>query len=138
MEDGRSNELNNNERNPNKIRTFTDLETWKVGHALVLEIYTVTRYFPREETYGLTGQMRRSAVSITSNIAEGFGRRSIKEKVQFYNTARGSLIELYNQLLIARDVKYFSVEQFNLLDLQHHSLHRLLNALITKTNTTFR
>lgn len=73
--------------NKTKIRSFTDLEAWKEGHKLVLAVYKVTKKFPKEEKYALTDQMRRCAVSITSNIAEGFSRQGKKEKIQFYFTA---------------------------------------------------
>ena len=82
---------------PNKIREFTDLIVWQETHKLVLLVYKTTKYFPKEEVFALTSQMRRSAVSIPSNIAEGFGRHSYKEKVQFYYLAHGSLLELKNQ-----------------------------------------
>ena len=81
-----------------KIVSFTDLNTWREGHTLVLEIYRKTKKFPKEELFGLTSQMRRSAVSVTSNIAEGFSRRSYKEKTQFYFMAQGSLTELQNKI----------------------------------------
>jgi four helix bundle protein len=87
----------------NKIKSFTDLNAWKQGHALVLLIYGMTKQFPKEEMFGLTNQIRRAVVSITSNISEGFSRNSSKEKAQFYFTALGSLTEVQNQLLIARD-----------------------------------
>ncbi len=116
-----------------KIRAFTDLVTWQEGHALVLSIYRETSRFSRDELFGLTSQMRRSAVSITSNIAEGFGRRSMKEKLQFYFVARGSLIELYNQLIIAKDVGYLATNTFDQLEAMFNKVHKLLNGLITKT-----
>lgn len=90
------------------IKSFTDLEAWRVGHQLVLYIYKATKSFPKEEQFGLTSQMRRAAVSITSNIAEGFSRKTAKEKIQFYYTALGSLTELQNQLLVAKDLSYLS------------------------------
>lgn len=85
-----------NETIPAKIRNFTDLNAWKESHKLVLEIYKVTKNFPREEIFGLFSQIKRSAVSITSNIAEGFGRFSKKEQIQFYYISIGSLTEIQN------------------------------------------
>ncbi len=118
-----------------KIKSFTDLETWRQGHLLVIMIYKETGIFPKEEVYGLTSQMRRAAISITSNIAEGFGRQSYKEKIQFYYLAQGSLIELKNQLLVAKDIDYLKPEIFSSLAEQINQTHRLLQGLITKTKT---
>lgn len=122
-------------QNPNpKIRTFKDVIVWQESHKLVLMIYMVTRKFPHEEIFGLTSQMRRSAVSVTSNIAEGFARRSNKEKLHFYTIARGSLVELESQLLVARDVAFFTIKEFDDIYDQLISSHKLLNAFINKTN----
>jgi four helix bundle protein len=121
--------------NENKIRSFTDLKAWQEGHKLVLLIYTISRKFPREEIYSLTSQMQRAAVSITSNIAEGFGRQTYKEKIQFYYLAQGSLIELKNQILIARDIDYLNKETFNRLADQANATHGLLQGLITKSKS---
>lgn len=118
-----------------KIRSFTDLETWRQGHALVINIYKETKTFPKEEVYSLTDQMRRAAVSVTSNIAEGFGRQGCREKIQFYYLAQGSLTELKNQLLIARDIGYLQTNNFSYLADQSNHTHRLLQGLITKTKT---
>ncbi len=93
-----------------KIKSFTDLITWQKAHQLVLSVYVVTKSFPKEEIYSLVDQMRRCAISITSNIAEGFSRKSFKEKVQFYYMSLGSSTELQNQLLVSRDVGYISNE----------------------------
>ena len=82
-----------------KIDSFTDLVAWREGHKLVILVYKITKTFPREETYSLVDQMRRAATSITSNIAEGFGRQSYREKAQFFYLAKGSLNELTNQIL---------------------------------------
>ena len=116
-----------------KIQSFTDLDTWKQGHKLVLMLYKTTKIFPKEEIFGLTSQMRRCVVSITSNISEGFGRRSYKEKSHFYSIARGSLLEFQNQLFICRDLKYISDDQFNEIYTQSISVHKLVNALLRKT-----
>lgn len=113
-----------------KIHSFTDLIAWKEGHALVLRIYKITSDFPQREAYALADQMRRSVVSITSNIAEGFSRKTNKEKVQFYYMALGSLTELQNQLLIARDLKYLSNVSFHEAADLTVSLHKLIVGLI--------
>jgi len=124
--------------NRGKIESFTDLETWREGHKLVLEIYKVSRTFPAEERFGLAGQLRRAAVSVTSNIAEGFSRESYKEKVQFYSTAKGSLTELQNQLLVARDVGYIDQETFNGLAQRSILIHKLLTGLIKSSRRRSR
>lgn len=118
----------------NKITAFYDLEVWRVCHELVLLIYKETQRFPKEELFGLTSQMRRAAVSITSNIAEGFGRRSTGEKLQFYNTSRGSLTELHDQLIIAKDVNYLSLDKFTEVELLLIRAHTILNAFISSTH----
>jgi len=115
-----------------KIKSFTDLTTWQEGHKLVIEVYTITKSFPKEEIYSLTSQMRRAAASITSNIAEGFGRHSYKEKIQFYYVAQGSLTELKNQILIARDVGYLKTNITALTE-QANIVHKLLQGLIRKS-----
>lgn len=114
-----------------KIKSFTGLKAWQEGHRLVLQIYKVTAKFPTKETYSLTDQMRRAAVSITSNIAEGFSRQTYKEKLQFYFMAQGSLTELENQLLVARDVGYVVKDKyFDKLAEQCVLVHKLLSGLI--------
>lgn len=113
-----------------KIRSFTDLIAWKKGHALAVSIYKLTESFPHKETYSLTDQMRRSVTSISSNIAEGFSRQSRKEKLQFYYTAKGSLTELQNHLLIAKDVGYLAKEIFNTTAEKTIEVSKLLNGLI--------
>ncbi len=121
--------------NNGKIVSFTDLLVWKEGHKLVIHIYQITKKFPTQETYSLIDQMRRAASSITSNIAEGFGRQGYKEKLQFYYVSQGSLTELKNQLFIARDVGYLGVSEFDAIFLQADQVHRLLHGLISKTKT---
>lgn len=116
-----------------KIKSFKDLNVWQEGHKLVVMIYTLSKGFPKEEIFGLTSQIRRAAVSITSNIAEGFGRESYKEKAQFYSLAHGSLSELESQLLISLDIGYLSKLEYDKLFDQLSSVHRLLNAFIRTT-----
>lgn len=119
----------------NKIREFTDLKVWQEGHKLVLIIYKLTKEFPKEERYSLIDQLRRCVISITSNIAEGFGRHSYKEKIQFYYQSQGSLSELKNQIYIARDVGYITYEQFDQIIKQADQVHKLLQGLITKSKS---
>jgi four helix bundle protein len=118
-----------------KIQEFTDLRTWQEGHALVLLVYSVTKKFPKEEMFGLVSQMRRAAVSVTSNIAEGFGRHGFKEKVQFYYLAHGSLIELKNQIIICKDVGYIPETDFKKLREQLNTTHQLLLGLLKASKT---
>ncbi len=113
----------------NKIKNFTDLNAYKEAHKLVLIIYKVTNKFPKEERYGLINQMRRATVSITSNIAEGFSRNTIKDKCQFYTLAQGSLTELQSQLLISRDLSYITKEDFNQIANQTVIVNKLINGL---------
>ena len=86
----------------NSIRNFYDLDAWKKGHLLVLEIYRITDSFPKNETYGVVSQLRRASSSITANIAEGFARYHFKEKIKFYYNSRGSVAEVQNFLLLAK------------------------------------
>ncbi len=117
-----------------KIESFTDLKTWRKGHELVLVIYRTTEKFPSKEIFGITNQMRRAAVSITSNIAEGFSRRSNKEKTQFYHITLGSLAELQNQLVIVRDIKYLDINNFNKISEQTVIVSKLINGLIKSSS----
>ncbi len=119
-----------NQESTAKIRSFTDLNAWKEAHKLVLMVYSITKKFPSDEIFGLTNQLRRASVSISSNIAEGFTRRSAKEKVQFYSTGLSSLTESQNQFLISRDVEYISKDDFILLANQSVVVSKLLNGLI--------
>jgi len=88
--------------------TFRDLKAWQKAFELALEVYQVTRSFPREEMYGLTSQVRRAAVSAVSNIAEGKGRASDKELLRFLGIAKGSLFELETQIALSESLSYLS------------------------------
>lgn len=118
-----------------KIKSFTDLIVWKEGHELVIMVYKITKIFPKEETYSLIDQMRRAAASVTANIAEGFGRHGYREKLQFYYLAQGSLTELKNFILIAKDVGYLNKNNLNSLVDQANHTHKLLQGFITKTKS---
>ncbi len=120
----------------NTIKDFTDLVVWQKGHAVVLDIYAVTKKFPKNETFALVNQMQRCVVSFTSNIAEGFSRRTKKEKLQLYYISLGSLSELRNQLMIARDLKYIASGKYQDLEDKLTELRRLINGLI-KSSTSF-
>ena len=118
-----------------KIKSFTDLNTWKEAHKLVIMIYKITKNFPKDELFGLTNQIRRAAVSITSNIAEGFSRSSFKEKSNFYSIALGSLTETQNQLLVARDVGYIDNGTFQEIGNQTVIVSKLCNGLLKSTRS---
>jgi len=109
-----------------------DLIAWQKAKGLALSVYRCTRFFPRDEIYGLCSQMRRAAVSVPSNIAEGKGRHSQKELVQFLYHARGSLLELETQLSIAYDLEYIDLRVFESLESQTEELGRILNGLINR------
>jgi four helix bundle protein len=112
-----------------EIRSFKDLEVWQVAMCLVRECYELTAAFPDSERFGLTNQLRRAAVSIPSNIAEGQGRGSPKNFLNFLWIANGSLAELETQLLLAIDLKFVSVDRSsNVLDLISQ-LGRMLTGL---------
>jgi four helix bundle protein len=86
---------------------FQELKVWQKAHELVLQVYRVTRSFPPDERYGLVSQMRRAAVSVPANIAEGFSRRGTREKLNFYNFAQASLEELKYYFILAKHLEYF-------------------------------
>lgn len=119
--------------NDGKISAFTDLKAWQEAHKLVLSLYESTRAFPKEELYGLTSQIRRAGVSVTSNIAEGFARDSLADKARFYTIAHASISEIFAQLLIARDIGYIDVLSYAELEKQGNLTYRLLGGLIRST-----
>lgn len=90
------------------IEKFTDLEVWKFAHRALLEAYRITTLFPSDERFGLVQQMRRAAVSIPANIAEGFGRRRPNDKIRYYNISQASLEELRYYLILATDLEYLN------------------------------
>ncbi len=112
------------------ITKFTDLIVWQKAHVFVLSIYRSTEIFPVSEQFGLTSQIRRASVSITSNIVEGFERGTNKELRQFLIIARASLAEVQNQLLIARDLKYLSKNDFTKLAGDSVEVHKLINGFM--------
>ena len=117
-----------------QARRYQDLIAWQKAIALVKKVYEVTGSFPQKETFGLTSQMRRSAVSIPSNIAEGQGRATRGAFHQFLGHARGSLYELETQFVIASELQYISAEQGDRLLADSSELGRILNALISSVS----
>jgi four helix bundle protein len=120
------------------IRTFTDLDAWKEGHKIVLMVYKITGNFPKEEVFGLTSQVRRCSISITSNIAEGFSRQSYKDKVHFYSIAMGSLTELQSQIITAKDIGFTTDEEFQKIMDQSVVVHKILSGLIKSSKFHYR
>jgi four helix bundle protein len=114
------------------MEDFKKLVVWTKAHQFTLAVYRHTRTFPKEETYGLTSQLRRASASIGANIAEGCGRRSDAEMKRFLQIARGSANEVEYHLLLARDLQYLPAEEFNDLDGKMHEVQRMLASLVQR------
>jgi four helix bundle protein len=114
------------------IRTYRDLLVWQKAMQFVMLVYRVTKDFPKEELYGLVGQMRKSAVSIPSNIAEGYGRNSTDDYCRFLQIAIGSLFEIQTQSEISRNLKYIDENTFQEMDEASRELERMLSSMIPK------
>ena len=111
----------------NKTQNFQGLIVWQKAHKLVLSVYDLTKDFPKHEIYGLVSQMRRSSVSVAANIAEGYRKRGLLDKVRFLNIAEGSLDELQYYLVLTRDLKYLNDNYEELMKLVNE-VSKLLNA----------
>ena len=116
-------------------QSYRDLIAWKKSMGFVREVYRATQGFPREELYGLSSQLRRAAVSVPSNIAEGQAHYSPREFHRFLSHARGSLVEIETQIKIAQDLAYLSTDQAERLLSKAAELGRILNGLIKSTNS---
>jgi four helix bundle protein len=120
------------------VQSYQDLEVWKRGMELSKAVYLVTRRLPREETYGLVSQMRRAVISIPSNIAEGWGRQTTKQYIQFLQIAQGSAAELETQLLLTVDLEMLKKSEIHtpvdLLTQIRKMLRSLIGALKRKGN----
>ena len=114
------------------MKDFRQLKVWQRAHQLVLELYPITASFPRSEAYGLTSQIRRAAVSIPSNLAEGCGRNGDAELARFCHIACGSASELEYQLLLARDLKLIRPDDYEKLALQATEIKRMLTVFVQK------
>jgi len=117
-----------------KIKSFKDLEIWKKGIKLVEDVYAVTKTFPKEEIYGLTSQLRRSAVSIPSNISEGFARFHDKEYKKFLYVSLGSCAELTTQIIIASRLKYIDKTKADTFLYNIDEISKMTMGLIKKLN----
>ena len=116
-----------------KPEGYKELLVYKRADELQSFIYEITENFPHSELYGLSNQMRRAAVSITSNIAEGFGRQSYKDRLKFYYQAHGSLTELKDQIFVAKDIGYLVSKDFKALYEQANITHRFLQGFMSVT-----
>ena len=114
------------------MRSYRDLKVWQKSMLLVSDVYLITRTFPKEEVYGLVSQIRRSAVSIPSNIAEGYGRNSTNDYIRFLQIASGALYELQTQLEISMKLGYLLRDGFERVYEQSREIERMLSSLIKK------
>lgn len=114
------------------MNTFRDLLIWQKSMTLVTEIYQLTNSFPKEEIYSLTSQIRRSSISIPSNIAEGYGRDENNDYLRFLNISISSLFEMQTQLEISFNLKYINEIQFNKINEESREIERMLSAFIRK------
>ena len=114
------------------MQSFRSLRVWEKAHQLTLSVYGLSKAFPREETYGLTSQMRRASASIGTNIAEGCCRKGSSEMARFLQIALGSAGELEYQLLLARDLKYLPQTEYEALDGLVVEVKRMLSSLVQK------
>jgi four helix bundle protein len=112
------------------LKNYKELNVWKKAYQLCLDIYKITRDFPRDERFGLTSQIRRAAVSVPSNIAEGYGRKTKGEYVQALYVAYGSNCELETQILLSGDLGYAAGEMFEKVQEAIGDVERMLKALI--------
>jgi four helix bundle protein len=117
------------------IKRFRDLIVWQKSMALVTDIYRLSRMLPNEEQYGLISQLRRSAVSIPSNIAEGYGRKSTGDYIRFLQVAMGSVYELQTQWEICLNLDYIKAASFQDLYEKSREIERMLSSLISKIST---
>ena len=118
------------------LRSYKDLKVWQKAYQLCLEVYKITKPFPSEERYGLTSQIRRATVSIPSNIAEGYGRRTTGEYLQSLYISYGSICELETQILLSRDLDYLSKQSFERIEAILREVERMLKVLIKSVERT--
>jgi len=112
------------------LKNYKELKVWQKSYQLCLEIYRITKRFPKEETYGLVSQIRRAAVSVPSNIAEGYGRKTTPEYVRFLYIAYGSNCELETQILLSGDLGYMERDKLEMVQKDLGEVERMIKALI--------
>jgi four helix bundle protein len=112
------------------MRNYRDLQVWKKAHDLTLELYRVSQRFPRKEMYGITGQLRRAAVSIGANLAEGCGRRTSNELARFVRVAMGSASELDYHILLCRDIGLMSSDAFSISTAKLTEVRKMLTSFL--------
>ncbi len=117
------------------MRNYRDLQTWNKAHALTLELYKMSRRFPREEIYGLTSQLRRAASSIGANLAEGCGRQSNSEFARFVKISMGSASELDYHLLLSQDLGFLEPEAYQRMSKHLTEVRKMLAALLSTVET---
>lgn len=112
------------------MKDFEDLTTWQEAVKLAVDVYKISGSFPKEETFGITSQVRRAVVSVPSNIAEGFGRRQPRDKEHFYTMSAGSLMEVKSLIYLCQELDYTNRQETDSLLGRATQVHKLLNALI--------
>lgn len=120
------------------LKNYKELQVWRRAYQLCLEIYRLTKYFPQDERYGLTSQIRRAAVSVPSNIAEGYGRKTTNEYIQALYIAYGSTCEIETQTLLVGDLKYIDKEELQKLMVDIGDVERMLKGLINSLQRKVR
>ena len=118
----------------NKIKSYQDLIVWQKSVLLVTDIYALTKNFPQDERFGITSQLNRAAVSVPTNIAEGWGRETSKNYLQFLRISRGSVMEVQTLLIISKNLNYISEEKFEILRNKTEEVGKILQGLIKSIN----
>lgn len=117
-------------------RSFKELIVWQKAHSFVLNVYKFAQSFPKDEMYGLTSQFKRAAVSIAGNIAEGYAKKSLADKLKFFNISQGSLEECEYYIVLSRDLKFISKEQEKVLDSLSDEIGKLLQSYMKKMQSS--
>lgn len=113
-------------------KSFKELIVWQKAHLFVLSVYKFAQSFPKDELYGLTSQFKRAAVSIAGNIAEGYAKKSLSDKLKYFNISQGSLEECVYYIVLSKDLGFISEEQENFLDSLSNEIEKLLQSYMNK------